>query len=785
MRVYCWDALSCPYCVKFLLGLDGQNYKVVALVAETSERILKQADIMSRSVGLLIFAVTLVVLQSAGQNAFAAQVQSISVTLYAHAPSSGELGSGPILNATPQWGAQQAARIREETVFTLDPPLGSRLDVSGTWIIHLYLRADNRLSGGLSIYLTENTSDAKTRPIQPGFNNTPVFLGTRAQDQPFGFNLNNVTLQKGSTIQLHVKLSTSDTVTGAYLLYDSPTTPTQITIPTRGATAAEIDFLTGSGESARIFETAGESANASIATRISVTDAFGLYRLNTATLQVIDSSSSVLFSISDFLGAARKLNDYALAFNTTLKAPAGVYTLGLTITDRGVPSPNPYIATEKFYVAVYYETSIRIVDSTGRPIEGAQLFTNSLLLNCSSQTNKTGWASLRLPASEIVGPYDLTVSWKNITQPSVPISVSSTTAFPIVFEAFDLSIKVRLLWFDLPGVRVDLLSGSRAVSSGVTNSSGSVIFTQIPPGHYAADVQYLGVAFGSNLTIDHSTSTTIQVPIPYQAQLPYVAIPIIGLAATAVVMRRRKIYESPFDYFDVLTKGGLPDSCTTTIAGSSGSGKTVLMISLAHQTLKAERGCVFVTNVELPTNTRTTMKALGMDMSDYEERGKLIFIDCYSALSGTSSKEKKALASITDLTGLGILITASIEEIRGIGDVYFDSLTPLFTTLKSDYVVSFLQSMGAKVKSNHGRLCATIGTTLDKEAISKVEETSDCVIETQLVETRSGQRRRLRIKKLRGHPYVDTWTRFKISGERGISFLTNKPYNSRRQQTEG
>jgi KaiC/GvpD/RAD55 family RecA-like ATPase len=63
---------------------------------------------------------------------------------------------------------------------------------------------------------------------------------------------------------------------------------------------------------------------------------------------------------------------------------------------------------------------------------------------------------------------------------------------------------------------------------------------------------------------------------------------------------------------------------------------------------------------------------------------------------------------------------------------------------------------------------------VEKETLTKVEEVSDCVIETQLSEGRTGQRRRLRVKKLRGHPYNDAWTRFTIT-EEGFTFYTHKP----------
>jgi KaiC/GvpD/RAD55 family RecA-like ATPase len=168
------------------------------------------------------------------------------------------------------------------------------------------------------------------------------------------------------------------------------------------------------------------------------------------------------------------------------------------------------------------------------------------------------------------------------------------------------------------------------------------------------------------------------------------------------------------------------------------------------------------------------MKSMGVDTSDHENQGRLIFVDSYSSLSGAASKEKRSTGSITDLTGLGILITRSIEEIGGIVDVYFDALTPLFAALKPDYVLTFLQSVGARVKGYNGGLCAIIGTTVEKETLTRVEEVSDCVIETQLSEGRNRQRRRLRVKKLRGHPYNDAWTRFRIT-EEGITFHTHKP----------
>jgi archaellum biogenesis ATPase FlaH len=117
-------------------------------------------------------------------------------------------------------------------------------------------------------------------------------------------------------------------------------------------------------------------------------------------------------------------------------------------------------------------------------------------------------------------------------------------------------------------------------------------------------------------------------------------------------------------------------------------------------------------------------------------------------------------------------ISKCLDEL-GLGtDIYFDSIMPLLAALRTDYLLNFLQSIAAKVKANEGRLCVTVGTALSKDDLVKLEEASDCVIETQLQESGRGQRRKLRVKKLRGKPYIDKWVNFQVETGKGIVFLT-------------
>jgi len=158
----------------------------------------------------------------------------------------------------------------------------------------------------------------------------------------------------------------------------------------------------------------------------------------------------------------------------------------------------------------------------------------------------------------------------------------------------------------------------------------------------------------------------------------------------------------------------------------------------------------------------------------------LIFIDAYSAVGGSQSKEPFSIDSHTDLTNLGLNISKCLEVAGPGADVYFDSLNALLSALRMDYLLNFLQSVAAKVKANNAKFCVTIGAGLDKRDLIKLEEATDCVIETELQESGGGQRRRMRIKKLRDRPYNDHWVRFQVQESKGIILLTTSkpPANS-------
>src|SRR5437879_13062770 len=159
------------------------------------------------------------------------------------------------------------------------------------------------------------------------------------------------------------------------------------------------------------------------------------------------------------------------------------------------------------------------------------------------------------------------------------------------------------------------------------------------------------------------------------------------------------------------------------------------------------RPCVLVTTADFPNNIRAKMKTLGFDVSGYEQHWLLTFIDGYSAEAGQESREKISIPSLGDLTTLGIKITSALPtpSFKG-GSLYFDSLTPLASKAKPESIVSFVQSVGAKVKGLYGKAFFTVGLGLDGTVQRQLEDTADCIEQTEAFEDSETRQRRRRVE---------------------------------------
>jgi len=117
-----------------------------------------------------------------------------------------------------------------------------------------------------------------------------------------------------------------------------------------------------------------------------------------------------------------------------------------------------------------------------------------------------------------------------------------------------------------------------------------------------------------------------------------------------------------------------------------------------------------------------------------------------------------------------------IQQVKGDSPkIFLDSTAPLFTRLESSEVVEFLQNRSAKVKSNHGAFIFTIGKgTVSSNLMSKLEEVIDCIIQLDVSTVNGKISRKLRIQKLRGRKFTDSWISFEIKPKSGLVLFPPK-----------
>ena len=686
-----------------------------------------------------------------------AQPNPVYVVLYAHG-----YGNSAILNALPQSTREEAADLTNGLNFKLSPVLGHDLQINGALTFALYLRASGPFFGTVGVQMAEVTPDGVQTAVPGARVDTPINLNTAMVPVTLGVGPVDYEFHAGSAILLHVGMIQTSGIGRPLLVWDDASAPTSVRLPTISPATANITYL-GQRNFGGIFQATPNGTQA-ITVNATLTDPIGAYRFSSAFIRLTAQNGT---SIDTPLNP-KNATDYSTAYAIASSFDEGKWEVALRLRDS---SGNDYSFTEPLSVATFYPISIVVFGSDGSTLQNATLsvgFGNESFWN--SITNASGWGFLSLPSTQIVGPLNLTVSWLG-TESLFPLEVTGPSKLTLQLTVYSTSIKVTLLNVPVPLARVTLYQTSEVqqVSAGL---DGIAKLRSIPAGDYIVRVDYLLTTYQTPLHVDQNGMMVVPVPFPHRT-LTTAAIAIIAVASVVLLRRRRgKLYPANFDYFSELTHGGLPEACFAVIAGNSGSGKTVLLNCLAAQHLTSGNS-IYITNTEYPDRIRDSMMSLGVGKtSDVKDPTRLIFIDAYSAVGGSSSTEEFSVNSHTDLTNLGLNISKCIQVAGKGADVYMDSLNPLITVLRIDYVINFLQTVAARVKANNGRLCITVGTGIDERDMTRLEESADCVIETQLHESGGGQRRRLRIKKVRGKPYIDRWTQFRVEQNKGIVFLT-------------
>src|SRR4051794_18470858 len=237
--------------------------------------------------------------------------------------------------------------------------------------------------------------------------------------------------------------------------------------------------------------------------------------------------------------------------------------------------------------------------------------------------------------------------------------------------------------------------------------------------------------------------------------------------------------------FDHVSQGGLPEGSVTLVAGTAGSGKTVLALQfLAEGVRQFGQPGVFVTFGEPARKLRWFIGEFGWEVPAWELEGRWTFLDA------TPGPEEKAtiVGGRFDLTVLLNGITDAVER-TGAQRVAIDSLNVLFARFDDSAAV---RDGLLRITTRLERLGVTALMTIARDEESEqipsmgVEEfvADNLVILRNMLEEET-RRRTIEVLKFRGTRHRQGEFPFAITREQGmvvipLSFQLDQPSASGR-----
>ena len=277
------------------------------------------------------------------------------IVLYAH--SFGESG---ILNAIPQWTGQKAADISAGVSFRLSPVLGGALHILGGITFVLYLRASASFFGTVRIQISELRFGVET--LVPGARvDSPLNLDTRTVPVTLGVGIIDHQFQSGSSIVLHVGVDQGSSSGTPLLVWDDPSSPTSVRLPSISPPRVEFSFVGQSRILAQSFQ-ANSAGNQFVRVRAVASDVVGVYRFIYAAFQFTATNGS----LTTFQVNTNNDTDYSSLYSFSTILDRGQWEVSFMLRDL---SGETYGTVESLWIAPFYPVSINVVGSDGRPYE--------------------------------------------------------------------------------------------------------------------------------------------------------------------------------------------------------------------------------------------------------------------------------------------------------------------------------------------------------------------------------------------------------------------------------
>ena len=250
-------------------------------------------------------------------------------------------------------------------------------------------------------------------------------------------------------------------------------------------------------------------------------DAIGVYRFPYAEFRfTAPNGTTTTFQVNP-----NNNTDYSSLYSVTVTLSQGQWQISFVLRDL---SGDSYSFNDNLWLAPFYPVSINVVGSDGTSLQNAMLeVTFDKDATWSALTNETGWGTLFLPSTQVVGPLNLTIRWSG-TETIFPLEVPPrASTFFLTLPVYNPAVRVVMNGLPIPLARVTL-SQKSVVQQVFTGVNGVADFRTIPAGNYTVRVDYFLATYQSQLRVKSTGVTTFSVPLPHRTILFSQRSPSLG-----------------------------------------------------------------------------------------------------------------------------------------------------------------------------------------------------------------------------------------------------------------
>ncbi|MCB1480945.1 MAG: circadian clock protein KaiC [Rhodobiaceae bacterium] len=222
--------------------------------------------------------------------------------------------------------------------------------------------------------------------------------------------------------------------------------------------------------------------------------------------------------------------------------------------------------------------------------------------------------------------------------------------------------------------------------------------------------------------------------------------------------------------FDQITTGGLPKNRTTVVAGTAGSGKTVLALQFLFAGVhEYGQAGVFVTFEESPADLMQNVRSFGWDLEDLVSQKKIAVVD-----ASPEPGEEAIQSGTFDLSALLARIENAVSSVKA-KRVILDAVGALFPQFTDSNIVRReLHRIAAGLRRLGVTTIITLERTDEEGGVGRfgVEEfVADNVLILRNRLEQEKRRRTIEILKFRGAVHQKGEYPFTVDSEAGVTII--------------